>query len=89
MILLFILVWGMAIGWIALLVVRGFDTPVNWGEALSAGLAGSFVGGMLGSLINGDGIEFRASGIVGSIIGAILLLLVVSWVRGRRQGARR
>ena len=85
MILLFILVWGMAIGWVAHLFVRGSDTPVNWGEAIAAGFAGSFVGGMLGSLINGDGIEFRASGIVGSIIGAILVLLVVGWVKGRRH----
>jgi len=85
MILLFILVWGMAIGWVAYRVVRGSKTPVNWGEAILAGFAGSFVGGMLGSLINGDGIEFRASGIIGSIIGAILVLLVVGWVKGRRH----
>lgn len=84
MILLFILVWGMAIGWVASLIVRGFDTPVSWGEALVAGLAGSFVGGMLGSLINGDGIEFRASGIIGSIVGAILLLAAFGWIKGRR-----
>jgi len=75
----------MAIGWIAWLVVRGFDTTVNWGMALLAGLLGSFVGGLLGSLIAGDGIEFRASGIIGSIVGAILVLLVIGAFQ-RRAG---
>lgn len=84
MIVLFILVWGMAIGWIAWLVVRGFDTPVHWGIALAAGLGGSFVGGLLASLISGDGLELRASGIIGSVVGAILILLVVGALqRGR------
>ncbi len=47
MILLWLLAWGMAIGWIAwLVVVRGMGTPVNWGMALAAGIGGSFVGGL-------------------------------------------
>jgi uncharacterized membrane protein YeaQ/YmgE (transglycosylase-associated protein family) len=83
--LLFFLAWGMAIGWIAWLVVRGMGTPVNWGMALGAGIAGSFVGGLLASLISGDGIEFRASGIIGSIVGAIIILAIVDLVQ--RRGA--
>jgi uncharacterized membrane protein YeaQ/YmgE (transglycosylase-associated protein family) len=82
-ILLFFLAWGMAIGWIAWLVVRGFDAPVHWGMALAAGIGGSFVGGLLASLISGDGIEFRASGIIGSIIGAIIILAIVGMVQRR------
>jgi uncharacterized membrane protein YeaQ/YmgE (transglycosylase-associated protein family) len=87
MILLFILVWGMAIGWIAHAFVRGFGTTVNWGQALFAGLVGSFVGGLLISLISGDGLELRASGIIGSIIGAMVVLLVVGWVTKPRQAS--
>ena len=50
MILLFILVWGMFAGWIAhLLLAR--SQPVNWAELLIIGLAGSFVGGLLISLV--------------------------------------
>ena len=85
MIVLFILVWGMAIGWIAWLVVRGLDTPVHWGTALAAGLCGSFVGGLLVSLLSGDGLELRASGIIGSIVGAILILLVVGALQRRTR----
>ena len=85
MILLFFLAWGMAIGWVAWLVVRGMDTPVNWGLALAAGIGGSFVGGLLASLLSGDGIEFRASGIIGSIVGAIIILAIVGMVQ--RRGA--
>ena len=54
MILLFILVWGMFAGWIAhLLIAR--NQPINWAELLIVGLAGSFVGGLLISLVSGDG----------------------------------
>jgi uncharacterized membrane protein YeaQ/YmgE (transglycosylase-associated protein family) len=85
MIFLFIIVWGMAIGWIAWMLVRGKE-PVQWATALGAGLAGSFVGGLLVSLIAGDGLELRASGIIGSIVGAILVLLLVGLLqRGSRS----
>ena len=72
MILLFILVWGMFAGWIAhLLLAR--NEPINWAELLVVGLAGSFVGGLLISLLSGDGLALRPSGIIGSIGGAILV----------------
>ena len=88
MILVFFLAWGMAIGWIAWMVVRGMDAQVNWGTALAAGIVGSFVGGLIASLIAGDGIEFRASGIIGSIVGAIIVLLVVGAVQRRPASSR-
>jgi uncharacterized membrane protein YeaQ/YmgE (transglycosylase-associated protein family) len=72
-ILLFILVWGMFAGWIAhLLLAR--NQPINWAELLVVGLAGSFVGGLLISLVSGDGLALRPSGIIGSIVGAVVLL---------------
>lgn len=82
--LLFMLVFGMAIGWVAQLVVNGFDTRVNWPEALITGIVGSFVGGTIGSLIFEGELRLRPSGIIGSIVGAILVLLVVNWFRRRR-----
>lgn len=81
--LLFLLLFGLAIGWIAQLLVRGFDTRVNWTEALITGLAGSFVGGILGSLIFDGELRLRPSGIIGSVIGAVLLLLLVNVIRRR------
>ena len=65
MIILFIIVWGMAAGWIAQLIM-GEDT--NWGQALGLGLAGSLIGGLLASLLSGDGLELRLSGIIGMTI---------------------
>jgi uncharacterized membrane protein YeaQ/YmgE (transglycosylase-associated protein family) len=88
MILLFILVWGMFAGWIAhLLLTR--NQPINWAELLIVGLAGSFVGGLLISLISGDGLALRPSGIIGSILGAVLLLAAWQAIRGRTPGRSR
>jgi uncharacterized membrane protein YeaQ/YmgE (transglycosylase-associated protein family) len=87
-ILLFILVWGMFAGWIAhLLVAR--NQPINWAELLVVGLAGSFVGGLLVSLVSGDGLALRPSGIIGSILGAVLLLTAWQAIRGGTRGRSR
>ena len=40
------------------------------------GIVGSFVGGFLGNLIFGGEFEISASNIIGSIIGAIVVLLI-------------
>lgn len=74
MLIIAILVFGFAAGWIAQLVL-GMGTRPD-GRTLVAGLAGSFVGGLLFSLLAGDGIELRPSGIIGSIVGAVIVLLV-------------
>jgi uncharacterized membrane protein YeaQ/YmgE (transglycosylase-associated protein family) len=85
-ILLFILVWGMFAGWIAhLLLAR--SQPINWAELLVVGLAGSFVGGLLISLVSGDGLALRPSGIIGSIVGAVVLL--AAWRAIRPTPSRR
>ena len=55
----------------------------DWGMALVAGLIGSFVGGLLISIASGDGLDFRPSGIIGSLIGAVIVTLVWQWWRGR------
>jgi uncharacterized membrane protein YeaQ/YmgE (transglycosylase-associated protein family) len=86
MLILFIIVLGMAAGWVAQLIL---GRSTNWGEALVAGLIGSFVGGLLGSLLAGDGLEIRASGLIGSIAGAVLVLAIWGAVRGRARGVRR
>ena len=88
MILLFILVWGMFAGWIAhLLLAR--KQPSNWAELLVIGLVGSFVGGLLISLVSGDGLALRPSGIIGSILGAVILLAAWQGVRGGARGRSR
>jgi uncharacterized membrane protein YeaQ/YmgE (transglycosylase-associated protein family) len=88
MILLFILVWGMFAGWIAHLLISR-NQPINWAELLVVGLAGSFVGGLLISLVSGDGLALRPSGIIGSILGAVVLLAAWQAIRGRSRGRSR
>jgi uncharacterized membrane protein YeaQ/YmgE (transglycosylase-associated protein family) len=88
MILLFILVWGMFTGWIAhLLLAR--SQPVNWAELLVVGLAGSSVGGLLISLVSGDGLALRPSGLIGSILGAVVLLAAWQAIRRPTHGRSR
>src|SRR4029079_13794314 len=64
----------MLIRWIGQ-VILGMGTKPN-AQSLVAGLVGSFVGGLIASLIAGDGLHFRPSGIIGSIVGAIIVLLI-------------
>jgi len=84
MILLFVLVWGLFAGWIANFILGGRGRPENWGQLLVAGLVGSFVGGLLVSLIAGDGLNLRPSGLVGSIVGAVIVLAATRWWSRRR-----
>jgi uncharacterized membrane protein YeaQ/YmgE (transglycosylase-associated protein family) len=55
--------------------------------ALASGLLGSFVGGLLVSLLSGDGLDLRASGLIGSLVGAVLVTLAWQWWQGRRAKA--
>lgn len=74
MIILSILLWGMLIGWIANMILGGGSRPENWVPPLVAGLAGSFVGGLVINLVTGNGLEFGVSGVLGSILGAVIVL---------------
>ena len=74
MIILFILVWALCAGWIANIVTGGSSRPDDWVPLLVAGFAGSFVGGILGSLIAHEGLKLRPSGLLGTIIGSIIVL---------------
>ena len=53
--------------------------------AIVAGLVGSFVGGLLISLLSGDGLDLRASGLIGSIVGAVVV--TAAWLWFKRRGA--
>lgn len=74
------IVFGMAIGWVAQMIL-GAGRRIDWPLALIAGLGGSFVGGLLASLIGGDGLDLRPSGIIGSIVGAIIVTAIVQMAR--------
>jgi len=77
--ILAIIVFGMAIGAVAQLILGQKRRNIDWTRAIVAGLVGSFIGGLVLSLLFGDGLELRPSGIVGSLGGAILVTLGWRW----------
>ena len=84
MLILAIILFGMLVGAAAQLILHRGGSGINWPMAFAAGIIGSFVGGLLVSLLSGDGIELHAIGVIGSIIGAILVTLGWEWLQGRR-----
>ncbi len=84
MLFIAIILFGMIVGAAAQLILRRGGSGINWPMAFGAGIAGSFVGGLLASLLSGDGFELRASGIIGSIVGAVIVTLAWEWLQGRR-----
>lgn len=91
-ILVLILV-GLVAGFIARAVVPGPD-PMGIIGTIVLGVIGSFVGGFLGNLLfggdEGFGSGLEPAGILGSIVGAIIVLLVYRLVtnNGGRRTAR-
>lgn len=89
MLILGILLFGLLVGAAAQLVLGGGRNGIDWGLALAAGLIGSFVGGLLISLLAGDGLELRASGLIGSFVGAVIVTAVWLGWRSRSGQTRR
>lgn len=80
----------LVIGLIAGLLARAI-MPGNQGMGLLAttllGIAGSFVGGLIGSLFRSDGriFDLHPSGLLMSVLGAMLLLFLVGMAGRRRR----
>ena len=87
--ILAILALGFFAGWLANIILGGSSRPANWVPLIIAGFAGSFVGGMLFSLLAGDGLRIRPSGVVGSIIGAVIVLFAMQKLGYDSRAARR
>lgn len=82
-ILLFI-VFGLLVGLVARAIMPGRQ---SMGLLMTAvlGMVGSFLGGLVGSLISGRPLlEFHTAGIIGSLIGALVVLGVVGASGSRR-----
>ena len=76
-ILLFV-VFGLVVGLIARALLPGRQSMGLIGTSL-LGIAGSFMGGFLVALLTHNRVlDFNTAGVIGSIIGAILLLVVAS-----------
>lgn len=88
MLIIAIILVGMLAGAAAQLIFRSRKRPIDWTAAIVVGLIGSFVGGVILSLLFGDGFNIRPSGLIGSIIGAIVVTGVYKLATGRTPGDR-
>jgi uncharacterized membrane protein YeaQ/YmgE (transglycosylase-associated protein family) len=76
--LLYLLVIGIVAGFLARLLVPGRDA-MSVGATIVLGIVGSFIGGFLGWALFGHDLAdgaLQASGVLGSIVGAVIALLV-------------
>jgi uncharacterized membrane protein YeaQ/YmgE (transglycosylase-associated protein family) len=76
--ILVLMIFGLVAGAIARAIVPGNDSMGIVGTIV-LGIVGSFVGGFLGRALFNKNVEagsIQASGIIGSILGAIVVLLV-------------
>ncbi len=80
-----IIMWiiiGLVAGGLAKLIMPGRD-PGGIIVTILLGIAGSVVGGYLGGMLFGTGVG--AAGLIGSIIGALILLGLYRMFVGRRS----
>lgn len=84
------LILGLVAGFLARAIVPG-DDSMGIGQTIVLGIVGSFVGGFIGYLLFGkdsnEGI-LQPSGVIGSVVGAIIALLVWRQVGGRKHALR-
>jgi uncharacterized membrane protein YeaQ/YmgE (transglycosylase-associated protein family) len=88
--IIILLVIGLIAGAVARLLVPGRD-PIGFFGTILLGVVGSFVGGFIWNLIEYHRFaphKFHTVGIIGSILGAILVLIIVR-LTGSERGHRR
>jgi uncharacterized membrane protein YeaQ/YmgE (transglycosylase-associated protein family) len=77
------LIVGLIAGFIARALVPGPD-PMGWVGTMVLGIVGSFVGGVLLSLVTTGTFELTSTNLIGSVVGAIVVLLIWRAMGGRR-----
>jgi uncharacterized membrane protein YeaQ/YmgE (transglycosylase-associated protein family) len=87
--IIWLLIIGLIVGAIARLLLPGRD-PIGIFGTIVVGIAGSFIGGFLENLIEHHTLSihsFHPVGLIGSVIGALLLLLLLR-LTGLEPGRR-
>jgi len=85
--IILLIIIGAIAGFLARAIVPGRDS-LSIPMTILLGIVGSFVGGFLGAILFGkDAIEglLQPSGIIGSIIGAVIALVVYNAVTGKKR----
>jgi uncharacterized membrane protein YeaQ/YmgE (transglycosylase-associated protein family) len=81
--IIWFIIVGLIAGFIARAILPGRD-PMGLVATILLGIVGSFLGGFLYNLIfSGADNLLQPSGVIGSIIGAIIALLIYRQVRAR------
>jgi uncharacterized membrane protein YeaQ/YmgE (transglycosylase-associated protein family) len=89
--IIWLLIVGLIVGAIARLLLPGRD-PIGIFGTIVLGIVGSFVGGFLQNLIQYHTVSihsFHPVGLLGSIIGAFVLLLILRLIGAEPGRARR
>lgn len=78
-----VVVGGLA-GWVASKIM-GTDEQMGCFLNIIVGVIGAFIGGLIVELFTGAEFEFTFSilSFVVAVVGAVILLAVVGWIRGR------
>lgn len=85
--ILMFIVLGLVAGLLARAIMPGRQSMGLVATSL-IGMAGSFLGGLVASLLSGQPLlQFHSSGIIGSVIGALVVLVIVG-ATGRRTTTR-
>ncbi|MGH3763707.1 MAG: GlsB/YeaQ/YmgE family stress response membrane protein [Pseudonocardiaceae bacterium] len=81
------LVFGLVAGFIARALVPGKD-DIGLLRTILLGVVGSVVGGLIVGALTGGLRGFHPAGWIGSIIGAIIVLVIYNKATGRKTRAR-
>ncbi|RYZ07550.1 MAG: GlsB/YeaQ/YmgE family stress response membrane protein [Myxococcales bacterium] len=79
------LVFGIVVGFIARAIMPG-SQKMSLLATMLLGIVGSFIGGFIGALLTDSRVmDFNTAGVIGSVIGALIALVVAGGVftRGR------
>ncbi len=82
--MLWMIIIGLVAGAIAKLIMPGRD-PGGIIVTILLGIAGSFVGGTLWNMLTGGRAGDNTAGLIGSVIGALILLALYRMMVGRRR----
>lgn len=82
MAIIMFIVFGLLVGFIARALMPGRQS-MGWMMTAVLGVVGSFVGGFLVSLITDNRVtDFNTAGLIGSVVGALVVLLLVGRMVG-------
>lgn len=77
------LVFGLIVGFIARAIMPGTQ-KMSLLATMVLGVVGSFIGGFIGALLTDSRVlDFNTAGLIGSVIGALIALVVAGGAFGR------